>query len=144
MPPNSTYLCQPLDVTVFRPTKIEWHDVLDPWRKESQCTDNLLKTTFLSLLYKLFCCQKPKNLLSGFSATRIVPLERNEVLKRLPGMNDTTNANEFSFSQSVLEVLKEICGVGQRKQEKRKSGKQIEQEKLVGADDLLSEDKLIR
>ena len=75
------------------------------------------------MLYKLFCHLKSDNHVSGFRATAIVPLERNEVLKRLPGMNDTTNVNEFPFNQSVLEILKESCGVGQRKQEKRKRGK---------------------
>ena len=35
--------------------QIEQCDILDTWRKESQCSDNLLKTIFLSLLYKLFC-----------------------------------------------------------------------------------------
>ena len=126
LPPNSTHLCQPLDVAVFRPTKIEWRDILDSWRKESRCADNLPKTIFPSLLYKLFCRLKSANLVSGFRATGIVPLERNEVLKRLPGTNDTTNVNEFSFNQSVLEVLKENCGVGQKKRGKRKRGKRIE------------------
>ena len=110
-------------MAVFRPIKIEWHNILDTWRKECQSADNLPKTKFSSLLYKLFCHLKSDNCVSGFRATAIVPLERNEVLKRLPGMNDTTNVNEFPFSQSVLEILKESCGVGQRKQEKRKRGK---------------------
>ena len=46
------------------------------WRKESPCTDNLPKTIFPSLLYKLFPCLTPKNLVSGVRATSIVPLER--------------------------------------------------------------------
>ena len=29
LPPNSTRLCQPLDVAVFRPLKVEWKDILD-------------------------------------------------------------------------------------------------------------------
>ena len=32
LPPNSTHLCQPLDVAVFRPAKTEWKDILDTWR----------------------------------------------------------------------------------------------------------------
>ena len=141
LPPNSTHFCQPLDVAVFRPAKAEWRDILDNWRKESRCADNLPKTIFPSLLYKLFRRLKPENLVSGFRATGIVPLERNEILKRLPGTNDTTNVQEFSFNQSVLDVLKENCGVGQKKREKRKRGKRIEPGKRVGANDFLSEDK---
>ena len=128
-------------MAVFRPAKAEWHDILDSWRKESRCADNLPKTIFPSLLYKLFRRLKPENLVSGFRATGIVPLERNEILKRLPGTNDTTNVQEFSFNQSVLDVLKENCGVGQKKREKRKRGKRIEPGKRVGANDFLSEDK---
>ena len=109
--------------------------------EESWCVENLPKTTFPLLLYKLFHHLKPENLVSGFRATSIVPLERNEVSKRLPGAHDTTNVNEFSFNQSVLGVFKENCGVGQKKQEKRKRGKQIEPGKQVRADDLLSEDE---
>lgn len=33
-PPNSTHLCQPLDVAAFfRPLKMEWRKHLDKWRK---------------------------------------------------------------------------------------------------------------
>ena len=94
------------------------------------------------MLYKLFRRLKPENLVSGFRATGIVPLERNEILKRLPGTNDTTNLQEFSFNQSVLDVLKENCGFGQKKREKRKRGKRIEPGERVGANDFLSEDKV--
>ena len=34
LPPNPIHLCQPLDVAVFPPAKIEWKDVLDTWRRE--------------------------------------------------------------------------------------------------------------
>ena len=141
LPPNSAHLCQPLDMAVFRQTKTGWPDILDGWRKESQCADNLQKTIFPSLLCKLICRLKPKNLGSGFCATGIAQPERNEFLKRLPGMKDTTKVHEFSFNQSVLDVLKENCGVGQKKQENRNRGKRIEPGKQVGSNDSLSEDK---
>ena len=108
-------------MAVFRPTKIEWRDILNTWRKESQCAGNLPKTILPSILYKVFHFLKHENLLSGFRATGIVPLQRNEVLKKLPSTNNTPNVNAFSFNQSVLEVLKENAGVGQRKREKQES-----------------------
>ena len=83
LPPNSTHLCQPLDMAVFRQTKPEWPDILDSWRKESQCAENLRKTIFPSLLYKLFCRLKPENLGSGSCATGIAQPERNEFLKKI-------------------------------------------------------------
>lgn len=32
LPPNSTHLCQPLDVAFFRPLKITWRNVLNTWK----------------------------------------------------------------------------------------------------------------
>lgn len=33
LPPNSTHLCQPLDVSCFKPIKIAWKRVLKAWKK---------------------------------------------------------------------------------------------------------------
>ena len=33
LPPNSTHLCQPLDVSFFRPLKIAWRQILERWKK---------------------------------------------------------------------------------------------------------------
>ena len=69
-----------------------------------------------------------KNLLSGFRATKFlcnqyctikktwIPLERHEILRKLPGTNKRTDVNEISFYQSVRDFLKENCCVRQRKQ----------------------------
>ena len=46
LPPNTTHLCQPLDVAVFRSAKTEWKDNLDTWRRESRRKDNLPKMHF--------------------------------------------------------------------------------------------------
>ena len=32
LPPNSTHLCQPLDVSFFRPLKIQWRKILNEWK----------------------------------------------------------------------------------------------------------------
>ena len=124
--PNLTHLCQPLDVAVFRPAKIEWRDILDTWRKESRCADNLPKVAFPSLLSKLMKSLKPKNMISGFRACGIFPFCPQEVLKRLPDMNNTEEVDKFSFNESVLEVLKENCGVGVEKRKRQtKRGKKV-------------------
>ena len=51
LPPNSTHLCQPLDVAVFRPLKVEWKDILDTWRRKSKSKANLPKTVFPGFIY---------------------------------------------------------------------------------------------
>ena len=126
LPLNSTHLCQPLDVAVFRPAKTEWKDILDTWRQESWCSDNLPKTIFPSLLGKLVKHLKSTNLVSGFCASGLWPLDRNQVLKRLPSCNDTSNINEFSFNELVLKVLKENCGIGAPKRRAKKRERKVE------------------
>ena len=46
LPPNTTHLCQPLDVAVFRPVKRLWRQMLNEWRKESRMKGSIPKTQF--------------------------------------------------------------------------------------------------
>ena len=66
--PNSTHICQPLDVSVFRPVKRMWRNILQNWRKESQSRGTIPKETFPTLLYRVFRNLDAKNLISGFRA----------------------------------------------------------------------------
>ena len=69
---------------------------------------------------------KSQNLVSGFRVCGIFPLDRHEILKRLPSANATDDVNEFSFNQSVLEILKTNCFItGERKRKQTKRGKKI-------------------
>ena len=141
LPPNSTHLCQPLDVAVFRPTKTEWKDTLDTWRRESRCSDNLPKTIFPSLLGKLAKCLKSTNLVSGFCASGLWPLDRNQVLKRLQSCNDTSNVNAFSFNESVFKVLMENCEIGAPKRRTKKRGRKVEPGQRINSDIFSNDDE---
>ena len=141
LPPNSTHLCQPLDVAVFRPAKTEQKDILDTWRRKSWCSDNLPKTIFPSLLGKLVNCLKSTNLVSGFGTSGLWSWDRNQVLKRLPSCNDTSNVNEFFFNKLVLKVLKENCGVGSPKRCAKERGRKVEPGQQITSDIFLSDDK---
>ena len=67
---------------------------------------------------------KPANLIAGLKATGICPLNSNEVLKRLPDDNTDNSFNESSvFSDSVLKVLRENCGVGVQHKSNQSRGK---------------------
>ena len=79
--PNSTHICQPLDVAVFRPAKTEWCDILDMWHRESRQAENLPKTVFPLLSGKLMKRLKSQNFVSGVRACGMFPLNRHEVLK---------------------------------------------------------------
>jgi len=71
LPPNSTHLCQPLDLAFFRPLKVAWRNVLDKWKKNIGV---LPKSEFPQMLKKaLEAVQSPEsNVKAGFKATGIV------------------------------------------------------------------------
>ena len=54
LPPNSTHLCQPLDVAVSRALKVEWKDIFNTWRHKSKSKANLPKTIFPGFTYFKF------------------------------------------------------------------------------------------
>ena len=86
----------------------------------------------MSLLGKFKKCLKSQNLVSGFRACGIFPLDWHEVLKRLQSANATDDFNEFSFNDSLLEFLKMNCGITSKKKRKQtKQGKKLIPSKRV-------------
>ena len=83
--PNTTHLCQPLDVAVIRPLKQVWRTILVNWRKERRNKGTIPKEIFPLLLDRAVVNLKKENLISGFKACGIVPKNMEQVLKRLPG-----------------------------------------------------------
>ena len=66
--PNTTHLSQPLDISVFKPSKSSWDVVLKEWRRESRVIGSIPKTIFPSLLKRTIGAIEPKmttNLVSG-------------------------------------------------------------------------------
>ena len=96
--PNSTHICQPLDLPVFWPMKRSWRSLLNEWRKESRSECTLPKHDFPLLLKRLFNDIKPGNLISGFQGTGILPLNKEEVLKR-------TGTSQDQLNESVEQLL---------------------------------------
>lgn len=135
LPPNATHLCQPLDVAVFRSLKQSWREILQGWRKESRSKGSIPKEQFPTLLSRLMNTLKAQNLISGFSATGIFPLDRHQVLKRLPGANKelVEEGDNEVLNASVLTLLKENVGLGVEpgKQQKRKRGQKCEPGKRI-------------
>ena len=110
MPPSSTHLCQPLDVAVFRMLKAHWRKILDNWRKTSRQSGCIPKGQIPPLLSLLCSKLAPSHLKSGFSASGIYPLDRQQVLKRLPGQKSKEDDNEVTIlNNTVMEMLKEHC-----------------------------------
>lgn len=147
LPPNSTHICQPLDVAFYGPLKKYWRQTLDSWKMTLKRKGRTLsKDEFPSLLKKLYSKVYPteetsKNLKAGFEKCGIYPFNPDKVLVRLPDHQTaevaTTSEIEANTSSAVIEVLKELRGVNNVAAEKRKrkkliveSGKSISQHDL--------------
>lgn len=115
--PNSTHICQPLDVAVFRCLKINWRRILEGWRKETRRIGSIPKPHFPGLLLRLCNTLNEDHLISGFKATGIAPINRQQVYKRLPSTNKDPGGDETkdALNASVMTVLKEHCGIGAEK-----------------------------
>lgn len=85
LPPNNTHLCQPLDVAFFRPLKIQWQKFIYK-NKNRGC---IAKTEFPKIIKNALDKLQieniiSKNLIAGFKATEIYPLDQNKVISKLP------------------------------------------------------------
>jgi hypothetical protein len=88
LPPNSTHLSQPLDVSFFGPLKTAWSNQLIDFKKKNPNTNCTNKKVFPSLVMQLFKensfkANIKKNLQSGFRGTGIYPTELAPLLRRL-------------------------------------------------------------
>lgn len=103
LPPNTTHLLQALDVAVFRPLKSHWREILSSWKMTasgSRCS-SIPKDEFPGLLKKLMAAMEPnieKNLKSGFRKTGIFPLNKQQVLSRLPKASLDNNLGDMAAS----------------------------------------------
>lgn len=112
LPPNSTHFTQPLDVAFFRPLKVKWRQTLSDWKEKNRGT--IPKDRFPRLLKK--CIEDmgeeniAKNLISGFRGSGISPLDREQVLKRLPSGpkekdGETLNDSGNTWAASLQSFL---------------------------------------
>ncbi|XP_021699997.1 uncharacterized protein LOC110676441 [Aedes aegypti] len=108
LPPNSTHLCQPLDVAFFRPLKIKWRKVLLEYKAKFSGT--VPKHLFPGLLKKTVerLDNAAVSLRSGFRTTGIYPLNPQQVLRKLPeARKETETGAEKSWSNAFVNVLKD-------------------------------------
>lgn len=106
LPPNSTNLTQPLDVSVFRPMKGHWRTLLTEFKSTSlgRKYSTLPKAEFPKLLARLMERLNKNikhNIMVGFRKCGIFPLNAEEVLSRVPDASrpatePSAHANETS------------------------------------------------
>ena len=133
LPPNATHICQPLDVSFFRPLKRAWRKVLTEWKKSNRGV--VPKSEFPKLLKAaLELIEDPgKNIRSGFKACGLIPLDREEVLKKIPRIS---NADQSVLSEALLHKLNESRSPpAQTVKPKRGKRLLVEAGKSIGVED---------
>lgn len=113
LPPNSTHLCQPLDVAFFRPLKLAWRNVLDDWKRKNSGV--VPKSEFPRLLKKTFeniAITSKTNVISGFRKAGIFPVCPDKVISQIPEATDSnapgTSSSEVSWAAAFEMQLKQI------------------------------------
>ena len=133
LPPNSTHITQPLDVSFFGPMKRIWRRVLANWRLTASGMrfKTLRKCDFprlLKLLMTEVSITGAQNLISGFEKCGIHPINVEKILERLPGYKkDSSSSVGASFRDFIAETRRAVVGDGKpvppkRKQRKEESG----------------------
>lgn len=121
--PNSTHLCQPLDVGFFRPMKIAWRHTLETWKNAHLRATTVPKEGFPNLLKQaiLDMDKKPpkkdndesvpsavkRNLIASFKATGIYPFDRERVLRKLPELSPSPELVDIGVRDSLTDFLKQ-------------------------------------
>lgn len=139
LPPNSTHLTQPLDVSCFRPMKIAWRKVLKAYKRTQR--GPIAKEIFPRLLKKTLnklSITQSDNIKSGFEATGLYPLNREKVLNKLPPDElDGSNASTI-IPQTLHDLFKENRfgkkdeTKGRRKKYNIQPGRSVTEDNLLG------------
>ena len=119
LPPNATHLMQPLDVAVFSSTKRSWREVLNVYKRETRLIGAFNKKYFPMLLTRLWNAQKDRvkqNLVAGFRATGLWPVDRRIPSSRLPDVSMISEADSVeSMNDTLIDLLKTHRGIRQPK-----------------------------
>lgn len=118
LPPNSTQYTQPLDVAFFRPLKIKWRETLNDWKEKNRGT--VPKDRFPRLLKKCIDNLREENitnnLKSGFRAAGIVPLDRQQVLKRIPDDRKNKESEDLDSSNNWVQSFETFLKESRKKE----------------------------
>ena len=108
LPPNTTHLCQPLDVAFFRPLKLAWRKVLGEWKQHNRGV--ISKSEFPRLLKQAFDDlgdNKAQNIVACFKKSGIVPFCQQKVLCQIADdNNDDSQDHEKSWTEAFVHHLK--------------------------------------
>lgn len=136
LPPNSTHMTQPLDVSVFRPVKGAWREILRAWKKHNKGV--IRKDIFPRLLNQALIkinAANSKNITSGFEATGLVPVNRHKVLDKLPKV-ERENDQQTDMIESLKDVFVKARFSSEKTPRVRKKKLNVEAGKSISLKDL--------
>lgn len=101
LPPNATHILQPCDVSIFKPLKSYWKDVIKTHNLTSQSP--ITKNNFGNIFKKAFDKVKPESIINGFKTCGIFPFNPDIVdySKCIP--NRQAEVNSMIQDQEQLE-----------------------------------------
>ncbi|XP_030754175.1 jerky protein homolog-like [Sitophilus oryzae] len=152
--PHSTHICQPLDVSFFRPMKTAWRAILTNYKMKHSRQSGIPKDVFPSLLRESLekmdsvstqtkhksgdgeVSAIKRNLINGFEATGIYPFNAQKVLIKIPGDNDPAQEVNEVLTQFLKE--KRYGDDSERAPRKKKTRLIVEPGKSVTADNASS------
>jgi len=72
LPPHTSHVLQPMGLTVFRPLKLKWDEEIIKWQHRNYAR-KLPKSTFSSIISKIWKNISPNIIQNGFQKVRISP-----------------------------------------------------------------------
>jgi len=112
IPPNSTHICQLLDVAFFRPLKIKWRHILSEWKTSGGRRSSTVKKekfpSLLKLLLESIQINCESNLISGFRKTGIAPFNPNVVISSFPSVEEYSNEVQSSVRKIFIDHLENL------------------------------------
>ena len=106
LPPNSTHVLQPLDVSVYGPLKNHWRKLLRELLDKDPNFKALNKPKFPALLKRLTEMMDYKSLLpKGFEKCGIFPISCDKPFSRIPDKQFSADQMTSAIDQSLLETL---------------------------------------
>ena len=126
IPPNTTHLCQPLDVSVFASVKKNWRRILTEWKIHEGGNLSLLpKNWFPRLLSRLLDSIQAnvnKSIISGFRKCGIVPLNKAAVTRPACDLQESNHVSNSITNQLLvkLRMMHESLKVMPTKQRKKR------------------------
>lgn len=112
--PNTTHMCQPLDVSVFKPLKTKWRSVVREW-----CSENLgekvKKTDFCSLLQRAINQLGDDTLTNGFRHCGLYPFTSAVIpqlfeRERQKSTKESTDSIEMCQKRNALSCIQNLMG----------------------------------